>query len=79
MTIDITTDELIPLSSVADYLASRMGSSPPRQIHHKTPYPWTTVGIRGVRLETIRIGREKHTSQRALQEFFAAVSETYEE
>jgi hypothetical protein len=65
--IDITTEEIGPLSDKADSLPRRRRG---RKVHVSTLYRWATVGCRGVRLETIQIGGTCCTSTEALQRFF---------
>jgi len=40
-----------------------------------TLYRWVTEGVHGVRLEVVRVGREKMTSAGALRRFFRACAE----
>lgn len=47
----------------------------PRRPAFSTVWRWCTVGVAGVRLQTIHIGRQRFTSREALREFFAAVDQ----
>ena len=43
--------------------------------HPSTIHRWRHPGVRGVRLETVRIGGVHHTSLSCLRRFFATLSE----
>ncbi len=61
MTIDITSDTLIPVSEIPSHL--------PGKVHVATVWRWIQRGCRGVRLETCLIGGRRHSSIEALQTF----------
>ena len=65
--IDITFEELIPLSQAADELPRRRRG---RKTHVSTLYRWATAGCRGIILETLQCGATRCTSREALQPFF---------
>jgi len=68
------TDALIALSA-----ATRLGWMPRRNgqpIHVATLYRWDTRGVKGVRLQTVMVGRTRCTTEQALREFFKALAET---
>jgi hypothetical protein len=45
-----------------------------RHVAVSTLYRWSTVGLRGVRLETIQVGGTRCTSVQALRRFFERLS-----
>jgi Protein of unknown function (DUF1580) len=65
--IDILKETLIPLQKVADQLPIRDG----KKIHHSTVFRWATSGVRGRKLEAIRVGGRFFTSCEKLREFLA--------
>jgi hypothetical protein len=72
--IDIRRESILTLSEAARH------PSLPRRRHGQTPHPatlfrWAQRGIRGIRLETIRIGGSLCTSVEALQRFFEELTE----
>jgi hypothetical protein len=70
--IDIATEKLITLSEAAGYIPPRRKG---RRTHTGTIYRWAARGLRGVRLETIRVGGSLCTSPEKLQLFFNRLSE----
>jgi hypothetical protein len=64
--IDISTETLLTMGQAA-------GVRPPgrlgRPTHAATVYRWISRGLRGVRLESIRLGGTLYTSREALQRF----------
>lgn len=66
MMIDITNEELIQLSKVPQHMPKRANG---KKIHVSAVYRWINRGLRGVRLEVIRIGGTSYTSKEALQRF----------
>ena len=65
--IDIAKEKLITLSEATKYVPRRRKG---KKAHPATLYRWAARGLRGVRLETIRIGGSLCTSQEKLQLFF---------
>jgi hypothetical protein len=66
MAIDIQAEHVLTLREAPGVLPSlRRG----RPIHISTIYRWASRGVRGVRLETGRLGRTLVTSREALQRF----------
>lgn len=64
--IEIARECCFPLSEAPGHLPrGRRG----RRIHISTTFRWAQRGLRGVRLETIRIGGALYTSDEALQRF----------
>lgn len=63
---------LFPLAEVPSRLPRRRG----RALHRSAPYRWASPGgLAGVRLRTVFIGGELHTTEQWLMEFFEAVTE----
>jgi hypothetical protein len=65
--IDSANETLISLAQAADELPRRRRG---RKTHVSTLFRWSTVGCRGVVLETIQVGGTRCTSREALQRFF---------
>jgi hypothetical protein len=64
--IDINTEHLLTLAQAARLRpAGRQG----RPTHPSTVYRWISRGLRGHRLESIRLGGTLYTSREALQRF----------
>jgi hypothetical protein len=70
MPIDLTTESpLVRLGDVPDLRClprRRRG----RKLHKSTPFRWANPGVRGIRLEVIRVGGTLCTTVPALQRFF---------
>jgi hypothetical protein len=64
--IEIESETLIPLREVSKLLPVRPNG---RRVHISAIYRWVQRGIKGVRLEAIRIGGTTYTSREALQRF----------
>ncbi len=62
--IDLATENLIPLREVPRHLPPRPNG---KRLHISAVYRWTLRGIKGVVLESIRIGGTTYTSQEAIQ------------
>jgi hypothetical protein len=69
MAIIVAEETVIPLADVPNHVPPRRG----KKLHVATVFRWKD-GLRGVRLETIRIGGCLHTSVEALQRFFENLS-----
>ncbi len=65
MSIDLNSESVGTLAEVAGKLP-RLGG---RQIHTSTLWRWTSRGIRGVRLEHVKLGGRIVTSLEAVQRF----------
>jgi hypothetical protein len=64
--IDVSTEQLLTLAQAAQLRpAGRRG----RPTHTSTVYRWISRGLRGHRLEAIRLGGALYTSREALQRF----------
>jgi hypothetical protein len=70
--IDSASESLIALAQAADELPRRRRG---RKTHVSTLFRWSTVGCRGVVLETIQVGGTRCTSREALQRFFERLSQ----
>lgn len=57
---------LVPLRDVPRLLPARPSG---KRVHISAVYRWVQRGVRGVRLETIRVGGTTYTSREALQSF----------
>ena len=64
--IDIDKEQLIPIRDVPRRLPPRPTG---RRVHISAVYRWIQCGIRGVRLEAIKLGGTTYTSIEALQRF----------
>ncbi len=69
--IDITREQVFSLTEAARLLPRRRRGRKPSP---STLYRWAKYGLRGTRLETIRIGGTRCTSVEALQRFAQALS-----
>jgi hypothetical protein len=74
MSIDIRTEDLIPLNDVPKLKSMPRGRQG-KPIHYSTIYRWALRGTKGVKLETLRVGGRICTSLPALQRFFDAATE----
>jgi hypothetical protein len=75
MAIIVADETTFPLAEVSKHVPPRRGG---KKLHQATAFRWAKVGVRGVRLETIRIGGSLCTSVEALQRFFERLSATDE-
>jgi len=64
--IDLTQEELVPIRDVPKHLPPRPTG---KRVHISAVYRWLLRGIRGVRLESLKIGGTTYTSKEALQRF----------
>ena len=64
--IDISAETLIPLSEAPKHLPPRPNG---KRVHISACYRWISRGVRGVHLESIKIGGSTYTSKEALQRF----------
>jgi uncharacterized protein DUF1580 len=64
--LDLRTEHFVRLAEAAGCLPSGRGGRP---THPATLYRWAKTGLRGVTLETIRVGGVRCTSLEALQRF----------
>ncbi len=71
MSIDLNNENVGTLSEVAGKLP-RLGG---RKIHTSTLWRWASRGLRGVRLEHVRLGGRIITSLEAVQRFSESLSD----
>jgi hypothetical protein len=69
--IDSASETLISLADAAKELPRRRRG---RKVHVSCLYRWSTVGCRGVVLESLQCGATRCTSRQALQRFFERLS-----
>ena len=67
MTVDPFTNDLLTPSQAALLLG--------RPVHPMTMRRWSERGVRGTRLDAIRVGRRWYTTKEALSRFVSASSE----
>ena len=70
MPIDPFTEETFPFAVAARRLPRTRGDRP---VSPATLWRWAAHGLRGVKLETVRVGGTTCTSVEALRRFFAAL------
>lgn len=66
MSIDITTETLLPLSEAAKMLPGRP--------HVSTLHRWRLHGVKGVKLETLLLGGRRFVSSASIARFAAATT-----
>jgi hypothetical protein len=71
MSIQVAREKLVSFSQLARQLPSQRRGRP---VHISTVHRWRHPGLRGVRLEAIRIGGNWHTSWEAFQRFCELLS-----
>ncbi len=69
--IDIIEEKMIALRDVPRHLPARPNG---KRIHVSAIYRWSFRGLRGVVLDTVRVGGTQYTSEEALQRFAEALS-----
>jgi hypothetical protein len=70
--IDSASETLITLADAAKLIPRRRRG---RKTHVSTLFRWTTIGCRGVRLESLQCGGTRCTSREAMQRFFESLSQ----
>jgi hypothetical protein len=70
--IDQASEELITLTAACKLLPKRRRGKKP---HVSTLYRWSSVGCRGVVLETLQVGGTKCTTREALARFCQRLTE----
>jgi hypothetical protein len=68
--INTLTETVVPFAEAARRLPRLRGDRP---VNPATLWRWATSGLRGIRLETCRVGGTRCTSLEALARFFAAL------
>jgi hypothetical protein len=69
--IDMNNEELLSLVEATKTIPPIDGKRP----HASSLWRWASKGVRGVKLEHLRVGRRVVTTREALQRFFQAVAE----
>jgi len=69
--IDTAVENLVSLREVPRCLPVRSNG---KRLHISAVYRWTLRGIRGVRLETVKVGGTTYTSREAIQRFSERLS-----
>lgn len=64
--IDLRTESTITLAQLVKRLPPRRNERP---VHAATAHRWRNPGLRGVKLECIKVGGSWHTSMEAFQRF----------
>ena len=64
--IDIINEQMIPISKVPAWCEKHLGN----RVHPSTVHRWQLRGSRGCKLESVRIGGRRYSSQEALLRFF---------
>jgi len=64
--IELSSETLIPIREAPRHLPKRPNG---KRIHISACYRWISRGVRGVRLDSIKIGGSTYTSMEALQRF----------
>ncbi len=70
--IEISSETLIPIREAPRHLPPRPNG---KRVHISACYRWISRGVRGIILESIRIGGTTYTSIEALQRFADRLSE----
>lgn len=70
MTGERCDESVMTFGQAAGWLEQRFGRRP----NVATIWRWATKGIRGVRLQTLSLGRYRYTNKRALEQFIAETS-----
>lgn len=65
--VDVLSEQAVTLTNACKILPERRKGKKPNVA---TLYRWSTIGVRGVVLETIQVGGTRCTSREALQRFF---------
>ena len=72
-TLPISLDEqIVSLTNATKLLPARRGNRP---AHVSCMFRWAKHGLRGVKLETLRVGGTICTSKQALERFFSRLAE----
>ena len=64
--LDLMAETLITLGDAARLLPRKMNG---RRVHIKTVARWCLYGIQGIKLESLKMGRNRYTSKEACQRF----------
>ena len=66
MPINVSNEHLITFAELAKSLPRRRGDRP---VHLATIHRWRSRGLKGIRLEGVRVGGAWHTSREAFRRF----------
>ena len=69
--IDMSEETLIPIGQVPQKLPPRPSG---KSVHVTSVYRWINHGVRGVKLESLKVGGTTYTSTEALQRFAEGLS-----
>ena len=69
--LDLQNEEIFPFSEAIEFIPKPSGKTP----HISLIYRWSSVGLRGVRLEFVQAGGTRCTSREAIQRFFNRLTE----
>lgn len=72
MPIDILREQLITFAELARSLPRRRSD---RSVHLATIHRWRSRGLKGIRLEGVRVGAAWHTSREAFRRFTDRLTE----
>jgi uncharacterized protein DUF1580 len=75
MPIDLASENPIPLKIAARHRLFRAKAKGGRAVNFSTVWRWALHGLRGQRLETVRIGATLCTTERAIIRFIERSSE----
>lgn len=64
----------MPLENEAQILFTETPKYLPEQVTKQTLYSWARNGVRGVKLETLKVGGRFYTSVPAIRRFLAALN-----
>ena len=65
--IDLHIEQVFPLGEIGEHLPKRRG----KKAHKSIGYRWAGPGLRGIKLESVKVGGIRYTSREALDRFFA--------
>ena len=71
--IDPTSERLIPLKEVADFIPSIRGKG--KRLNISTAWRWCLEGVRGRKLDSIVVGGSRYTSVEGIGRFVAALND----
>ncbi len=73
MSLDILSEDLLTIKQAAKEVPRPVGKKP---LHYATAWRWAHRGLRGHKLETVRVGSQLMTSRQRLHAFFLATQQT---
>jgi len=69
--IDISREAIRPIRDITKFVNTPVCGL---KLHYGTIHRWCTKGLRGIRLESLKVGGARYTSTEALQRFFAKLT-----